>query len=196
MVGVDHGVPEAVHEVAPGVVHIAIPFDDRISLDVDGRSIEPRTGFGVTTAFDIELAGIGELGYERDQTRSWWLASQLTLWFVVFVVAVGFRASFVRRRATTAHDETLIDLDSDWVAEHEFDAAIARQDVVSPVAGEVLDPSGPIERLEFPDELDDPMADGVGDVSDVGAGDDGEGGHDGEGGPVPPDGAADEGRPS
>ncbi len=111
MVGADGREPDAANEVAPGVVHIAIPFDDRLQLTVDGEEVAARTGFGVTTAFDIGETGTGVLSYEQDRTRGWWLASQMTLWFVLLVLAAGARSPFGRRRATLLHDETLIDLD-------------------------------------------------------------------------------------
>ncbi len=110
MIGADHGTPSGANEVAPGVLHLAIPYDERIELDVDGETIAPRPGFGVTTAFDVAAAGTGTLTYEQDPNRGWWRAVQMVLWLVVLVVAAGARSPFGRRRATTVHDETLIDL--------------------------------------------------------------------------------------
>jgi hypothetical protein len=113
MIGVDRGEPTAANEVAPGVLHVAIPFDERITLEVGDRTIEPRPGFGVTTAFDVDEGGTGVLRYASPAARSWWLASQITLWIVIVIVAAGARAPFVRRRAVTVHDETIIDLGTD-----------------------------------------------------------------------------------
>lgn len=126
MVGADTGEPMAANEVAPGVVHLAIPFDDRLTLAVDGVDLAPRPGFGVTTAFDIEQSGTGVLSYQRDSSRGWWLASQMVLWVALLVVAAGARSPFGRRRLASVHDETLIDFDDD-------DAAA----VTSPVGGVV-----------------------------------------------------------
>ncbi len=67
MVGADGREPVAANEVAPGVVRIAIPFDDRLQLTVDGEEVAARTGFGVTTAFDIGETGTGVLSYEQDR---------------------------------------------------------------------------------------------------------------------------------
>jgi hypothetical protein len=92
------------------VLHIAVPFDERIELDVDGVSIPSRPGFGVTTAFDLDEIGAGVLGYEPDPSRSWWRAAQIVLWLAVLVVAAGARSPFGRRRMTEVQDETLIDL--------------------------------------------------------------------------------------
>lgn len=110
MVGVDRGVPEGANEVAPGVLHVAVPFDERITLDVDGVPLVPRPGFGVTTAFDIPQQGEGVLNYEQDSGRAWWRVAQIILWLAVLVVAAGARSPFGRRRVAEVHDETLIDL--------------------------------------------------------------------------------------
>ena len=110
MVGADGRAPSGTNEVAPGVLHLAIPFDDRITLDVDGTRIEPRPGFGVTTAFDVDRGGSGVLSYQQESSRSWWRAAQIVLWLAVLVVAAGARSPFGRRRIVDVHDETLIDL--------------------------------------------------------------------------------------
>lgn len=110
MIGADEGEPDATNEVAPGVLHLAIPFDERIELSVDGDPVDSRTGFGVTTAFDLASSGVGVVGYEQDTSRGLWRASQAVLWLAVLAVAVGARASFSRRRTSALHDETLIDL--------------------------------------------------------------------------------------
>ena len=110
MVGADVHEPSGVNEVAPGVLHIAVPFDERIELTVDRTSIQPRPGFGVTTAFDITRTGTGVLTYRDDANRAWWRVAQMVLWLAVLVVAAGARSPFGRRRSVELHDETLIDL--------------------------------------------------------------------------------------
>jgi hypothetical protein len=113
MIGLDEGAPDASGPLAPGVLHVAIPFDDRIELSLDGTRIPSRPGFGITTAFDIETAGAGRLGYAEDVNRGWWIASQMVLWLAVLVMAAGARSPFGRRRTATVHDETLIDFDTE-----------------------------------------------------------------------------------
>ena len=110
MIGVDRRQPSGVNEVAPGVLHIAIPYDERIELAVDGVPAPSRPGFGVTTAFDLDQPGAGVLSYEQDPNRGWWRAAQIVLWLAVLVVAAGARSPFGRRRVTEVQDETLIDL--------------------------------------------------------------------------------------
>ncbi|TDT17426.1 GT2 family glycosyltransferase [Ilumatobacter fluminis] len=156
MLGVDTGPPTAANQVIPGVVHIGIPYDERITLTVDGDDVPGRPGFGVTTAFDVDAAGTGRITYDRDESRGWWTATQLTLWFVVLVVAAGARAPFVRRRSGPAHDETLIDLDEQW---DDHGDTVYDRDPTGGIAGEALDPT---LAIEVPDEewLDDVPDDG------------------------------------
>ncbi len=96
--------------VAGGVVHVAIPFDERLRLSVDGTQIEPRPAFGLTTAFDVPAGGTASVMYDRDGSRSIWLAVQLILWIAVLSIAAGARTAFGRRRSLVVHDETIIDL--------------------------------------------------------------------------------------
>ncbi len=136
MLGVD-GRPSAANEVAEGVVHIAIPFDPRLTLTVGDAAVAPRPGFGVTTAFDIPARGIGVVGYRQESSRSLWLAAQAVLWLAVLLAAAGMRTGFTRRRAIELHDETLIDLSDEWDAPD-----IVGSGPAGGVAGEVLGASG------------------------------------------------------
>ena len=110
LVGADGGEPAVEGAVLPGTVHLAIPFDDRLELRVGDATIAPRTGFGVTTAFDVPEGGVATLDYIPGGERGWWRAAQTVLWIAVLATAIGARASFARRRANMLHDETLIDL--------------------------------------------------------------------------------------
>jgi hypothetical protein len=114
-------------------------------LTVDGDELTPRTGFGVTTAFDIEQPGTGVLTYQRDTARGWWLASQMTLWVALLVLAAGARSPFARRRAASVHDETLIDFD---------DRPPATDDTGGWVVGEALVAAVGDGDAEFDDHLD------------------------------------------
>jgi GT2 family glycosyltransferase len=164
LVGADLGVPSAEGPVPSGVVHVGIPFDERLRLDVDGVEVPGRTGFGVTTAFDVD-GGVAVLGYEQDRNRGWLAASQLLLWALVLLVAAGARAPFSRRRAPVVHDETLIDFDDDvsigivgealvfdpveWdeADSDPADDAVAGHDTVTAVAGDLPEPATVREPL-------------------------------------------------
>jgi len=109
MIGADAW-PSATDDVTAGVLHLAIPYDSRLHLTINGNEVASRPSFGVETAFDVDAGGSGVLGYEREASRSLWLAVQAVLWIAVLAVGVGAQASFVRRRSATVYDETLIDL--------------------------------------------------------------------------------------
>ncbi|HEX6658357.1 MAG TPA: hypothetical protein VF065_09770, partial [Ilumatobacter sp.] len=102
--------PAATDDVTAGVLHLAIPYDARLHLTINGNDVPSRPSFGVETAFDVDAPGTGVLAYEREASRSLWLAVQAVLWIAVLAVGIGAQASFVRRRAATVYDETLIDL--------------------------------------------------------------------------------------
>jgi GT2 family glycosyltransferase len=135
MIGAAFGEPAAANEVAPGVVHLAIPFDSRLQLAVDGVDVPGRTGFGVTTAFDVDAPGTGLLTYQRDQDRGWWLASQMVLWVAVLVLGAGARSPFGRRRMLLVQDETLIDLDEDDLAATPMTAGVVGEALVRSIVG-------------------------------------------------------------
>jgi GT2 family glycosyltransferase len=116
--------------VAPGVVHVAIPFDPRLRLEIGGAEVAPRTDFGLATAFEVPSGGTASVGYRPDGSRPVWLAAQLVLWLAVLAVAAGARAAFGRRRALVVHDETIIDLADEPV-------------VAAGVAGEALGGAAP-----------------------------------------------------
>lgn len=150
MLGIDRATAAA-NEVAPGVVHLAIPYDPRFTLDVDGTDVAGRSGFGVTTAFDVETGGIGRLEYRPDESRRWWLAAQAGMWLAVLAVAATARTQFGRRRTVELHDETLIDLDDN----PDLDGT----DVTGRIAGEALVAAAPWSDDAAPDDIvDDPRA--------------------------------------
>ena len=141
MTGVD-AAPSASGSVAPGVLHIAVPYDERLSLTVDGTDVAGRPGFGgVATDFDIAGAGQAVVDYRRQSSRAVWLAVQLVLWIAVLAVGAGARASFGRRRVTAMHDETLIDLED----EPPLSAAIAGEVLGLPLWDDDEDDDDPSE---------------------------------------------------
>ncbi len=135
MVGAAWGEPAAANEVAPGVVHLAIPFDPRLQLAVDGVDVPGHPGFGVTTAFDIESPGTGVLTYRRDANRGWWVASQMVLWVAALVLAAGARSPFGRKRSLSVHDETLIHLDEGDLTDDVMSTGVVGEVLASPSNG-------------------------------------------------------------
>jgi len=107
--GADHQTT-SIDDVVPGVIHLAVPFDDNWSLTVDGESIAPRRAFGLTTAFDVETAGTGELTYTMPSSRTLLLTLQVVLWAIVLFAATRISVPFARRSGPLVEDEILIDL--------------------------------------------------------------------------------------
>ena len=137
-------------QVVPGVIHLAVPFDENWSLTVEGESIEPRRAFGVTTAFDVEQKGIAVLEYSSPSLRLPLLFVQVALWLAMLFAATRVSIPSARRREALPADETLIDFD----------------DLTGAVAWPVLDPgldiTGQMVRAEAL-----PIDDGDGEVDKV-----------------------------
>jgi GT2 family glycosyltransferase len=141
------------NEVRPGVVHLAVPFDDRWTLAIDGESIEPRVAFGVTTAFDVEQAGVATLSYDTPGSRVAMLILQALLWLAAVFVAARVTVPLVRRSGALVDDETLMKLDGD-------DPERLRSGVsMPPVADPGHDMMGQVARVSD-DESSDPT-DGI-----------------------------------
>lgn len=148
-------------DIPAGTVHLAVPFDPRWSLSVDGVDIEPRRAFGTTLAFDVDAGGSATLRYEPAASRGWLVALQAALWLVVLFGAIRVTVSFGRRRGQLVADETLLSLDDltatgdpsidpglvdtvidDAVIDHRSAAADGSEDVVSAPHDEDLPPGG------------------------------------------------------
>lgn len=97
----------ATDEVDAGTVHVAVPFDRRWSLTVDGVAVAPRRAFGSTMAFDAGSGGSATLRYDTSTTRTLLLVLQAAVWAVLLLAAtrtglrslIGYRR---RRRAAAA----------------------------------------------------------------------------------------------
>ena len=93
---------DAVGDVAAGTLHVAVPYDSRWHLTVDGQDVVGRRAFGSTLAFDVPAAGRASLVYETDIDRSLWLFGQLLLWLGMGLAASRLRPSrMFRRRSVT-----------------------------------------------------------------------------------------------
>jgi GT2 family glycosyltransferase len=102
--------------VAAGeVVHLAIPYDENWTLEVEGSALEPRRAFGLTTAFDVPAAGEATLAYRSPGSRNALVVVQVALWILAIVAATRLSTSLSRRRAVVVEDETLIHLEDDPV---------------------------------------------------------------------------------
>jgi GT2 family glycosyltransferase len=99
--------------VDPGVLALAVPFDDRWTLEVDGQPVAARQGFGVMTAFDVPAAGQAELRYDAPGSRRLALLGQALLWLVALFAASRVRLPgwLARSGRHVAGGHELIDLD-------------------------------------------------------------------------------------
>jgi hypothetical protein len=98
--------------VEPGVLALAVPFDDHWTLEVDGEPLAARPGFGVMTAFDVPAAGQAELRYDAPGSRRLALVGQALLWLVAGLAASRIRLpGWLARSGRVAGTQELIDLD-------------------------------------------------------------------------------------
>ncbi|WP_040492038.1 glycosyltransferase family 2 protein [Ilumatobacter nonamiensis] len=133
------------NEVLPGVVHLGYPYDENWKLEIDGEQIESRVAFGVTTAFDVEQAGVATLSYSTPSSRTLAIVVQALLWLIAGFVAARVTVPTGRRRSTLVDDETLISLHDDVDAE----AYVERSVRVEPAPAGIdpgLDMTGEIAR--------------------------------------------------
>ncbi len=105
-------------ELEAGVVTLAVPDDDRWTLTLDGERLENRPAFGETTAWDVDVAGVGALSYDTSTTRVLWVAVNLLLWAAALIVAGRIRVPVNRRGPLLVDDDTVIDLTIDPVPAH------------------------------------------------------------------------------
>lgn len=76
--------------LGPGYVHLGVPFDDRWSIELDGRRIDGQGSFGSVMAFPLDERGDVSLHYDRPVSRWAWLVVQIAVW-VVALTAVRRR---------------------------------------------------------------------------------------------------------
>ncbi len=95
----------------PGVVHLAVPFDEHWNLTSNGSSVPARRAFGLTTAFDVAEPGPAELTYSTPSSRPFLLVLSMLMWLAVLFSAARVSVPLARRRGPLVGDETLIDLD-------------------------------------------------------------------------------------
>ncbi len=83
--------------VSPGTLHLAVPFDARWQLTVDGARIAPRRAFGTTMAYDVTAGGTARLTYATSGWRSVLIGLQLLIWLALLAAASRLNPSAWRR---------------------------------------------------------------------------------------------------
>ena len=84
--------------VAPGVVHLAVPFDAKWRLRVGGDVLVGRVAFGSTTAFEVTSSSSATLTYSTSFTRHLIVVVQLLAWLGLCLVASRIRWGWLRSR--------------------------------------------------------------------------------------------------
>lgn len=82
--------------IPPGIVHLAVPFDRRWELSVDGERVPAAGSFGASMSFAVAQGGRAELAYDSSLVRLGWVVLQVSLWIAVGLAIVQPRR---RRRA-------------------------------------------------------------------------------------------------
>lgn len=139
------------NEVLPGVVHLAYPYDENWTLEIDGEQIESRPAFGATTAFDIDQPGVASLSYSTPGSRTLTVVLQAVLWLAAVVVAARVTVPTGTRRTAFVEDETLITMHEDIDGDGYVDPAVG----VPPVYAGLdpgLDMTGEIARTTVTDD--------------------------------------------
>lgn len=71
-------------EVGDATVHLAVPFSERLRLEVSGAEIQPRVAFGGTTAFDVSGGGgLAKLKYSAPISQYLIVFAQTLLWLLI-----------------------------------------------------------------------------------------------------------------
>jgi hypothetical protein len=93
-------------EVGASTVYLAVPFSDRLRLEVSGADVRPRVAFGGTTAFDVVDGGLATLRYSKPISQYFFVLVQSLLWLLV-IIAV-FDIGRIKRRLIQARKREVI----------------------------------------------------------------------------------------
>lgn len=89
-------------EVGAATVHLAVPFSERLRLEVAGKEVQPRIAFGGTTAFDVSNGGTARLHYSTPISQYVFMVIQTLLW--LFVMLAVFDIGRIKRRFLQARN--------------------------------------------------------------------------------------------
>jgi hypothetical protein len=89
-------------EVGAATVHLAVPFSERLRLEVAGTEVQPRIAFGGTTAFDVSSDGLAKLQYSTPISHYVFMFVQTLMWLLVMLAV--FDIGRIRRRFQNARN--------------------------------------------------------------------------------------------
>lgn len=150
LVGADGTPPVVSGPVNPSVITLAIPYDERIGLEVGGSAVPSRPAFGLTTGFDMGSSGDASVTYDPSGWRTLWLFVLLLGWVAAVLLAFSPRMSIRSRLRGAVVDETLIDLAGEATLEDldEYGRVISAEPLATTASAQVSpdDPAdGPID---------------------------------------------------
>ena len=93
-------------EVGASTVYLAVPYSDRLRLDIAGTDVQPRIAFGGTTAFDVVEGGPATLRFSTPISQYLFVIVQSLLWLLVMVAV--FDIGRIKRRLLQARKEEVI----------------------------------------------------------------------------------------
>ena len=93
-------------EVGASTVYLAVPFSDRLRLEVAGVDVLPRIAFGGTTAFDVSDGGSATLHYSTPISQYFFVLVQSLLWLLVMLAV--FDIGRIKRRLSIARKREVI----------------------------------------------------------------------------------------
>jgi hypothetical protein len=93
-------------EVGASTVYLAVPFSDRLRLDIAGIDAQPRVAFGGTTAFDVSDVGLATLRYSASISQYIFVVIQSLLWLLVMLAV--FDIGRIQRRISHARKRDVV----------------------------------------------------------------------------------------
>ena len=92
--------------IDPSTVHLAVPYDDGLTLRVGATDVKARVAFGGTTAFDSPTAGIAEINYDTSFGYQVQVVVQIMLWLALVIAT--FDIGRVRRRMLATRARAIV----------------------------------------------------------------------------------------
>ncbi|MGA0186054.1 MAG: hypothetical protein ACO3LA_06055, partial [Ilumatobacteraceae bacterium] len=92
--------------IDPSTVHLAVPYDDGLTLRVGATDVKSRVAFGGTTAFDSPTAGIADINYDTSFGYQLQVLVQVLLWLALVVAT--FDIGRVRRRMLATRARAIV----------------------------------------------------------------------------------------
>ena len=92
--------------IDPSTVHLAVPYDDGLTLRVGSSDVKARVAFGGTTAFDSPTGGIAQINYDTSLGYQAQVVVQALLWIALIVAT--FDIGRVRRRMLATRARAIV----------------------------------------------------------------------------------------